>query len=79
MYLNDNEYLDIERLREDLKNDSLGAFYGGGFGAALIDGFEIENASPKELINIAEDRNIDITKYLESTKEDEQTNSLKFF
>ena len=28
--------IDIESLRNDLKNDSLWAFYGGGFGGALI-------------------------------------------
>lgn len=42
--------IDIERLREDLKNDSLGAFYGGNFGGALIQSFDIENASVEELI-----------------------------
>ena len=44
--------IDIESLRNDLKNDSLGAFYGGGFGGALIESFQIEKATPEELIKI---------------------------
>lgn len=33
--------IDIEKLREDLKNDSLGAFFGGGFGGALIEASDL--------------------------------------
>ena len=34
--------IDIESLREDLKNNCLGAFYGAGFGGALIELFTID-------------------------------------
>lgn len=54
---------DFEKLREDLKNDSLGAFFGGGFGGALIESFNLDDATDDELIKIARDRGIDLNKY----------------
>ena len=59
--------IDIERLRNDLKNESLGAFYGGGFGGALIESFKIDNATPNELISIASRLHIDLNKYIIDT------------
>ena len=56
--------IDYDRLREDLKNEALGAFYGGGFGGALIEAFDIDNASDDELISIAQQMHIDINKYV---------------
>ena len=56
--------IDIERLRQDLKNESLGAFYGGGFGGALIESFQIDKATPEELIKIAVKMNINIDNYI---------------
>ena len=56
--------IDIESLRNDLKNESLGAFYGGGFGGALIESFQIEKATPEELIKIADKMNINIEDYI---------------
>ena len=56
--------IDIESLRNDLKNNSLGAFYGGGFGGALIESFQIDKASPEELIRIANKMHINIEDYI---------------
>ncbi len=56
--------IDIERLREDLRNECLGAFYGGGFGGALIESFNIDKASAEELIQIAQRMNIDLNNYI---------------
>lgn len=56
--------IDIERLREALKNECLGAFYGGGFGGALIESFNINKASTEELIQIAQRMNIDLNNYI---------------
>ena len=36
--------IDFDRLRSDLADDSYGAFYGGGFGGALMEAFDIESA-----------------------------------
>ena len=56
--------IDIESLGNDLKNESLGAFYGGGFGGALIESFQIDKASPEELIRIANKMHINIEDYI---------------
>jgi hypothetical protein len=56
--------IDIESLRNDLKNNSLGAFYGGGFGGALIESFQIDKSTPEELIKLAKRMNIDLEDYI---------------
>ncbi len=56
--------IDIESLRNDLKNNSLGAFYGGGFGGALIESFQIDKASDEEIIRLANKMNIEIEDYV---------------
>lgn len=57
--------MDIERLRRDLVSDCYGAFFGAGFGAAMMESFDIERATPNELLDIAKDRGIDLRKYVE--------------
>lgn len=56
--------IDIDRLREDLRDDDMGAFYGGGFGGALLESFDIGRATPEELVQIAQDRGIDLRRYM---------------
>ena len=55
--------IDIERLREDLKQECYGAFFVGGFGGALMETFDLEKASPEELIEIAREKGIELKKY----------------
>jgi len=55
--------IDIEKLREDLKQESYGAFFGGGYGGALMESFDVEKASPEKLIEIAQKNNINVQKY----------------
>jgi hypothetical protein len=55
--------IDVEALRRDLLADSYGAFYGGGFGGAMMDSFEIERATPQQLADIAQRKGIDLTRY----------------
>lgn len=55
--------IDIERLREDIKQDYYGAFFVGGFGAALFESFDVDKATPKELIDIARKRGVDLRDY----------------
>ena len=55
--------IDIEELRKDLLNESYGAFFGGGFGGALMESFDIRNASAEELIQIAKNKGIDLRRY----------------
>lgn len=56
--------IDIERLREDLRSDVLGAYFGGGFGGALMEAFDIDNATPEELLQIAQDNGVDLRRYV---------------
>ncbi len=56
--------IDVDRLREDMCNDLYGAFYAGGFGAALMEEAEIESASDEELIRIARKQGINLQKYI---------------
>ena len=55
--------IDVEELRQDLLNDSYGAFYGGGFGGAMYESFEIERATPEELVRIAQRKGINLLRY----------------
>ena len=55
--------IDADGLREDLKNECYGAFYGGGFGGALMESFDIESASDDELVEIALSKGFDLTDY----------------
>lgn len=57
--------IDFEKLREDLKSESLSAFFGGGFGAALSDMADLDTAEPEQLIRIAGRYGIDISDYEE--------------
>ncbi len=61
----DEDYITIDgdALREDLINDSYGAAFGGGFGGALIEALDIENASDTEIVEIALSKNIDLRDY----------------
>lgn len=55
--------IDIERLREDIMQDCYGAYFVGGYGGALIESFDVEKASLQELIEMAENKGIDLRKY----------------
>lgn len=55
--------IDVDALREDMENESYGAFYGGGFGGALMEAFDIEGASDEELIQMALEKGIDLDEY----------------
>ena len=57
--------IDFDRLREDLAEDSYGAFFVGGFGGALVEAGDIESASDDELIRIARRKSVDIEDYYE--------------
>lgn len=63
--------IDVEALRRDLLADSYGAFYGGGFGGAMMDSFEIERATPQQLADIAQRKGIDVRQYIIDEEEEE--------
>lgn len=45
--------INIDALKEDLKNELQGAYYGGSFGGALIESFQLDTMSNEELIKTA--------------------------
>lgn len=55
--------IDVDALRNDLINDGYGAFFGGGFGGALIEAADISQASDEEVVRIALEKGIDLTRY----------------
>ena len=55
--------IDVDELRNDLINESMGAFFGGGFGGALVEGMDIRSASDEEVVNIALRKGIDLSQY----------------
>ena len=55
--------IDVDKLREDMRNEDLGAFFGGGFGGALVEAIDIERASDEELVDMALQQGIDLRKY----------------
>ena len=61
--------IDVDKLRKDLINESYGAFFGGGFGGALIESFDIERMSDEELVKTALQKDIDICSYSVQFKE----------
>lgn len=55
--------IDMDQLKDDMENDALGAFFGGGFGGAFVDALDIRDASDDELIEMAEERGVDLSRY----------------
>ena len=55
--------IDIEELREELKQECYGAAFCGGFGGALVKSHDVEKASPEELVRMAEKEGIDLRRF----------------
>lgn len=55
--------IDVDRLRDDLRNECYGAFFGGGFGGALMESFDVDRAEPEELVRMAQRNGINIWDY----------------
>ncbi len=54
--------IDVDALRNDLTNDCYGAFFGGGFGGALIEAADISHASDEEVVRVAQEKGIDLAR-----------------
>jgi len=57
--------IDIDKLRESLKEESYGAFFGGGFGGALMESFEIDKMSDEEILDYAQKHSMSLEDYLD--------------
>lgn len=55
--------IDVEALRSALEQECCGAFFGGGFGGAMAQLSEVQNASPAELLALAQETGIDLSRF----------------
>lgn len=55
--------IDTDKLRKELKNELMAAYFGGGFGGAFVESFQVDRLSDEELIRFAMANGIDISKY----------------
>ena len=58
------EEIDINKLKQDLKDYYGAAYFTLGYGAALMDSFDLDNLSDEELINKAIDNGINLENYI---------------
>ena len=56
--------IDINKLKQDLKDYYESAYFTLGYGAALIQSFDIDNLPDEELINKAIDNGLNIENYI---------------
>lgn len=54
------EEIDINKLKQDLKDYYEAAYFTLGYGAALMDSFDLDNLSDEEIINKAIDNGINL-------------------
>jgi hypothetical protein len=55
--------IDIEKLRKDMREDNLGAFFGGGFGGAMVEAGDINRVSDEKLVEMAQRKGINLRNY----------------
>lgn len=58
--------INFDKLSKDLENDSYGAYFGGGYGGALMDAFDVKHASNDDLLKMAKRKGFDVGKYEET-------------
>ena len=57
--------IDINKLRQDLKEELYGAAFGGGFGGALVESFDVDRLSDEAVIQRAMANGLDLSNYVE--------------
>ena len=55
--------IDYDALREELRDECLAAYYGGGIGPAMMDALSVDDMSPEELVRAARLWGIDIRRF----------------
>ena len=58
------EEIDINKLKQDLKDYYEAAYFTLGYGAALIDSFDLDNLSDEEIISKAAENGVDLEQYI---------------
>lgn len=55
--------IDIDRLRRDLREECLGAFFGGGFGGAALEEADVDRMSPDRIVAMAQRYGLSLEDY----------------
>ena len=55
--------IDIDMLRAAVADECRAAYFGGSFGAALMESFDAERATPEELVEMALRLGLDLSRY----------------
>ena len=55
--------IDYDALREELRDECLAAYYGGGIGPAMMDALGVDDMSPEELVRAARMWGINIDRF----------------
>lgn len=55
--------INLNALREALERECCGAFYGGRFGGAMVQATEVKKASSEDLIALAEEMGLDLSRF----------------
>lgn len=55
--------INLNALWEALERECCGAFYGGRFGGAMVQATEVKKASPEDLIALAEEMGLDLSRF----------------
>ena len=58
------EEIDINKLKQDLKDYYESAYFTLGYGAALMDSFDLDNLSDEEIISKAAENGVDLEQYI---------------
>ena len=58
------EEVDINKLKQDLKDYYEAAYFTLGYGAALMDSFDLDNLSDEEIISKAAENGVDLEQYI---------------
>lgn len=61
--MKDYSRIDIEKLRKAVEEETMTAYFAGGFGVALVEASDIRHASPEEVIRTAERMGISLDRY----------------
>ena len=58
------EEIDINKLKQDLKDYYEAAYFTLGYGAALMDSFDLDNLSDEEIISKVAENGVDLEQYI---------------
>ena len=58
------EEIDINKLKQDLKDYYEAAYFTLGYEAALMDSFDLDNLSDEEIISKAAENGVDLEQYI---------------